>query len=196
MALRFRILGPLAVEQDNGPLRLGGKKRQALLAVLLLHANEVVPSEQLIDELWGDSPPDTAAKIVQNNISQLRKLLEPEVLLTRGPGYLLHAEPDQLDATQFERLVERGRDALAQGDPELAAATLREALALWRGPALVDFAYEAFAQSEIARLEELRLAQSRIGSRPTSRSRVTPTSWASSRRSSSSIPCASGCVAS
>ena len=158
MGLRFRILGPLVVEQDDSALRLGGKKRQALLAVLLLHANEVVPSEQLIDELWGDEPPDTAAKIVQNNVSQLRKLLRPGVLLTSGPGYLLHAESDEVDASWFERLVEQGRNALAKGDPQTAAATLREGLALWRGPALADFVYEAFAQSEIARLDELRLA--------------------------------------
>src|SRR5438477_10811955 len=153
IVLRFGILGPLRAEQNGGELRLGGKKRQALLAVLLLHANEVVPSDQLIDELWGDAPPETAAKIVQNNVSQLRKLFGPDVLLTSGPGYLLRAEPDQLDATHFERLVEAGRNALARGDAQTAAATLREALGLWRGAALADFTYDAFAQSDIARLE-------------------------------------------
>ena len=158
MAAEFRILGPLEVEQGSGALRVGGKKRQALLAVLLLHANELVPSEQLIDELWGDETPETAAKIIQNNVSQLRKLLEPGVLLTRGSGYLLRVEPDQLDARRFERLVEEGRQALATGDPESASAKLREGLALWRGPALADFVYEPFAKGEIAGLEELRLA--------------------------------------
>ena len=126
--------------------------------MLLLHANEPVASEQLIDELWGDEPPDTAAKIIQNNVSQLRKLLRPGVLRTSGRGYLLGAEPDELDARSFERLADEGREALARGDAQTASATLREGLALWRGPALADFVYEPFAQSEITRLEERRLA--------------------------------------
>jgi DNA-binding SARP family transcriptional activator len=156
--LRFRILGPLEVEQNGNALRLGGKQRQSLLAVLLLHANEPVPSEQLIDELWGDAPPDTAAKIIQNNVSQLRKLLRPEVLITSGRGYLLRAGPDELDSRSFEQLANAGREALARGDAQTASTTLREGLALWRGSALADFVYEPFAQHEIARLEELRLA--------------------------------------
>jgi DNA-binding SARP family transcriptional activator len=156
--LRFRILGPLEVEQEGKVLQLGGKQRQSLLAVLLLHANEPVASEQLIDELWGDTAPDTAAKIIQNNVSQLRKLLRPGVLRTSGRGYLLGAAPDELDARNFERLAGEGREALARDDAPTASATLREALALWRGPALADFVYEPFAQSEITRLEELRLA--------------------------------------
>jgi DNA-binding SARP family transcriptional activator len=160
MVLRFRILGPLEVEQNGHALRLGGKQRQALLAVLLLHANEPVASEQLVEELWGDAPPDTATKIIQNNVSQLRKLLRPGVLLTRGRGYLLRAEPEELDARSFERLADEGREALARGDARTASATLREGLGLWRGPALADFVYEPFAQSEIGRLEELRLAAS------------------------------------
>jgi DNA-binding SARP family transcriptional activator len=158
MVLRFRILGPLGVEQNGETITLGGKQRQALLAVLLLHANEPVPTEQLIDELWGEAPPDTAAKIIQNNVSQLRKLLRPGMLQTSGRGYLLLAGPDELDARMFERLADEGREALARGDPGTASATLREALGLWRGPALADFVYEAFAQGEIARLEDLRIS--------------------------------------
>src|SRR5439155_18889267 len=143
---------------DGDLLQLGGKQRQALLAVLLLHANEPVASEQLIDELWGYAPPDTAAKFIQNNVSQLRKLLRPGVLRTSGRGYLLDTEPEELDARTFERLADEGSEALARHDAASASAALREALALWRGPALADFVYEGFAQSEITRLEERRLA--------------------------------------
>src|SRR4051794_35441595 len=142
IVLRFRILGPLGVEQNGKALRLGGQQRQALLVVLLLHANEPVASDQLIDELWGDAPPGTAAKIIQNNVSQLRKLLPPGVLLPSGRGSLLRPEPAEVDAHEFQRLAAEGREALGRGDPATASATLREGLALWRGPALADFAYE------------------------------------------------------
>jgi predicted ATPase/DNA-binding SARP family transcriptional activator len=154
----FRILGPLEVEQPGGTIDLGGRNRQALLAVLLLNANELVPSEQLIEELWGEKAPQTAVKIVQNNVSQLRKVLAPGTLVTRPPGYVLQIELEQLDAARFRRLADEGRRLLAGGDAEGAAATLRQALSLWRGPALADFAYESFAQGEIASLEELRLS--------------------------------------
>src|SRR5215218_10734221 len=142
--MRFGILGPLeAVDRQRS---------------ILLHANDVVAREWLIEELWGEAPPDTAAKIIQNAVSQLRKLLPPDLLVTRAPGYLLKVDPDDLDASRFERLVEESRSAVAAGEHDRAAATLREALDLWRGVALADFVYESFAQSEIARLEELRLA--------------------------------------
>jgi DNA-binding SARP family transcriptional activator len=137
---------------------LEGAKQRALLALLLLHANEVVPSDRLIDDLWSGSPPSTAANALQVYVSQLRKLVGREVLVTRPPGYLLRVEPDQVDAVRFERLIEQARGALADGRPEPALAALEEALALWQGTPLSDFVYEPFAQGEINRLEEVRQA--------------------------------------
>jgi DNA-binding SARP family transcriptional activator len=151
----FRLLGPLeVVSEHDQPLALGGVKQRSLLAVLLLHANELVSSDRLIDQLWGASPPATGAKTVQVYVSRLRKALGDGRLVTHGPGYLLRAEPEELDLARFERLADEARRAA----PESAAGKLREALALWRGPALADLAYEPFAQVDIARLEEMRLA--------------------------------------
>jgi DNA-binding SARP family transcriptional activator len=156
--MEFRILGPLEVVDQGRRLPLGAAKQRALLAVLLLHANEVVSSDRLIDGLWGDQPPETAAKVVQVYVSQLRKALGEEGrVLTRAPGYLLRTAPEELDLQRFEDRFESGRRALAAGDARLAAGTLSDALALWRGPPLADFAFEPFAQVEIARLEERRL---------------------------------------
>jgi DNA-binding SARP family transcriptional activator/ABC-type branched-subunit amino acid transport system substrate-binding protein len=126
--------------------------------VLLLHRGEAISSERLIDELWGEQPPVTASKTLQVYVSHLRKALGDGLLQTEGGGYRLTLERDQLDLEQFERLVAQGREALADGDPATAAERLRAALDLWRGPPLADFGYEPFAQSEIARLEEERLA--------------------------------------
>jgi YVTN family beta-propeller protein len=158
----YRILGPLEVAEDDREVVLGRGRQRSLLALLLLHANEVVSSERLIDELWGGTPPPTAAKTVQVYVSQLRKSLrngDPEgPLLTRGPGYVLRIGPDELDLHRFERALADGRRALDGHAPDRAAETLRAGLSLWRGPPLADFAYEPFAQAEIARLEELRLA--------------------------------------
>jgi DNA-binding SARP family transcriptional activator len=152
--MEFRILGPLEVQIDGAALPLRGSKQRALLAALLLRANRVVSSEQLIDELWGEQPPDTAPNTLQVYVSNLRKTLGRDVVVTQPPGYLVRAGVDELDAVRFERLVAESHDLPAAE----AAPRLREALALWRGPALADFAYEPFAQTEIARLEELRLA--------------------------------------
>jgi DNA-binding SARP family transcriptional activator len=154
----FRILGPLEVWDGGGEVSLGGPKPRALLAGLLLHPNEVVPTDRLIEELWGEDSPEDAAAALRVNVSRLRKALPQDLLTTRSPGYVLHVEPDQLDLHRFERLVDEGRSLLARGLAEDAAARLREALALWRGPALADFTYESFAQPAIARLEEIRLA--------------------------------------
>jgi DNA-binding SARP family transcriptional activator len=160
----FRILGPLEVWDDDRPLPLGGAKQRALLALLLLRANQVLSRDRLIDELWAERPPETATTALQVYVSQLRKALASgggdgrQRLATRAGGYLLALAPDELDAARFERLLAEARESLTDGDPAQAAACLREALALWRGPALADFAYEPFAQAEIARLEELRLA--------------------------------------
>lgn len=164
--MEFRILGPIEVRDGDRVLPLGAGQRRALLALLLLHANETVSRDHLIHEVWGERPPSTAAKALQGHVSALRSLLEPDrvpggagrVILTRGSGYELRLESEQLDAALFERLRSEGRRALAQGEPARAAARLREALALWRGPPLADVSYEPFAQAEIARLEELRLA--------------------------------------
>jgi DNA-binding SARP family transcriptional activator len=142
--MEFRILGPLEVLSDGQALDLGGQKQRALLALLLLEANKPVSRDRLIDALWEEEPTATAHKAIQVYVSQLRKLLGKERLLTRAPGYLLHAEADELDLAHFQRLQ-------AEGKP-------RDALALWRAPALAEFAQQRFAQTEIARLEELRLA--------------------------------------
>jgi len=159
--MNFRILGPLEVLDEERVLDVGGGKQRSVLALLLLHANEVVSSDRLIDELWPDEPPPSAAKIVQAHVSRLRKALDgvgEGILLTRGHGYLLRIQPGQLDRDRFRGLLEEGRAALAADDPDRAAETLRKALALWRGAPLAEFAYDSFAQEEIARLEELRLA--------------------------------------
>jgi DNA-binding SARP family transcriptional activator len=151
--MEFRILGPLEVARDGRALQLGGTRQRALVAVLLLHANEVVSSEALVDRLWGERAPPTAGKALQVYVSRLRKELERDALATRAPGYVLQVQPGELDLHVFEGLVSRARGA----EPARASELLGEALALWRGPALADFAYESFAQAEIARLEELRL---------------------------------------
>jgi DNA-binding SARP family transcriptional activator len=151
--LEFRILGPLEVSEDGKPLQLSGQKQRALLALLLLEANRVVSNDRLLDALWGDQPPRTAPTSLQNFVSQLRKLLGPETLVTKPPGYQLRVEPEQVDLDRFERLVTEARSEPAQA----RAAKLGQALALWRGPPLSDLEFEAFAQGEIGRLEELRL---------------------------------------
>jgi DNA-binding SARP family transcriptional activator len=152
--MEFRILGPIEVVDGDHPLSLKGSRVRALLALLLTSANEVVSADRLIDELWGAQPPRAASNALQYHVSQLRKALAPaDVIVTREPGYLISVEPDQLDLLRFERLVGEAQDAPA----EAAVRILREALGLWRGPALADLAGEAFAQAEIRRLEELRL---------------------------------------
>jgi DNA-binding SARP family transcriptional activator len=156
--MEFRLLGPLEVRDRGRELAVGGGKQRALLAVLLLHAGEVVPTERLIDALWGERPPRSAPNSVHIYVSQLRRALGDGRLVTRGRGYALQLEPGQLDLERFERLLARGRELLGAGDARAAAETLRDALALWRGLWLADFAYEPFAQGEIARLEALRLA--------------------------------------
>jgi WD40 repeat protein/DNA-binding SARP family transcriptional activator len=156
MGLEFRMLGPLELTTGNGPVHLGGRRQRGVLAILLLHPNEVVPVEQVADELYAGSPPATANAQVRDHVSNLRKLVGA-ALETRSPGYLLRVGSDELDAARFESLVEAAIEALARGDDQGAAVRLREALALWRGPALADLADEPYAQAAIGRLEELRL---------------------------------------
>ena len=155
--MELRILGPVEVRDGARRIELAGGKQRVLLAVLALHAGEVVSVDRLIDTLWGDAPPATAPKALQGLVSQLRRALGDGVLETRAPGYVLKLSPSELDAARFEELLADGHNGLAAGDPEAAVATLREALQLWRGPPLAEVAYEAWAQPEIRRLEELRL---------------------------------------
>jgi YVTN family beta-propeller protein len=150
--MQFRILGPLEVADDGKALPLGGGRQLALFAFLLLHANEVVSTDRLVDELWSKQPPATAEKIVRNYVSLLRKQLGDR-LVRRPPGYLLRVEPGELDSERFETLA---REAGTQ-PPSDAAKTLREALGLWSGPPLGQLAYEPFAQQAIADLEERRV---------------------------------------
>src|SRR5215216_6631432 len=155
--MEFRILGPVEVRDDGRVVRLGGGKQRAVLALLLLNANRVVASERMIELLWGERPPPTAATALHGHISTLRKALGPDVIATRPPGYVLETAIGELDLERFEWLHAEGRDALERGDPGGAAERLRTALGLWRGEALSDIAFEPFIQTEAARLEGLRL---------------------------------------
>jgi len=162
--MEFRLLGPLEVAENGHVHLLGGPKQRTILVHLLLHANQVVTSDHLIDEIWGDRPPAAARSTLQGYVSHLRKALGPGRLEGRSGGYVLRIDPSTIDAVRFEALVRKGR-ALLRVDPAAAASALGEALALWRGPALHDLARQASLQPEIARLEELRTAavEDRIG---------------------------------
>ena len=155
----YRILGPLEAFDDERALSLGGARQRAVLALLLLHANQALSRDLIIDELWGENPPATAAKVLQNCISALRKELPggAETLRTVGSAYALKVGTDELDRDRFGHAVARGRAALAAGESEQAGDQLRAGLELWRGAPLSDFAYERFAQEEIVRLEELHV---------------------------------------
>jgi DNA-binding SARP family transcriptional activator len=155
--MQARILGPFQLEEGGRHILVGGVRQRAVLVNLLLHANEVVPSEQLLMDLWGEDSPPSAVNSLQAAISRLRRALPPGRLITRAPGYALRIFPEELDVSQFEQLVSEGREALTEGAAAQAAQALSQALSLWRGPALADFRYEPFAQAEIARLEELYL---------------------------------------
>jgi predicted ATPase/DNA-binding SARP family transcriptional activator len=156
--MRVRILGPFHLEDGGRPITIGGVRQRAVLADLVLHANEVVPSEQLLVELWGEDSPASAANALQAAISRLRRVLPAGRLITTAPGYMLRVFPAELDVAQFEQLIFEGRDALTAGAAVEAVQLLDQAMTLWRGPPLADFRYEPFAQAEIARLEELQLA--------------------------------------
>lgn len=155
--LEFRLLGPLEVVGGDGSIPLGGPKQRATLAILLLAANRVVSVERLADALYRGDVPVTAVTQVQRQISELRRLLDPALIETRAPGYVIRVGPDHLDLYRFERLTERAA-AEAGTDPARATVLLREALGLWRGGALADLADEPFARPAIERLEEIRLA--------------------------------------
>ena len=157
----FGILGPLEVLDEDRAVALAGDRQRALLGLLLIHVNETLSTERLVDELWGDGAPASATKTVQVRVSRLRKALgdagRPELLVTRRHGYELQVDPERVDARCFERLVGEGRAELAGGRPGRADEKLELGLSLWRGAPLADLAYEPFAQAEIGRLEELRL---------------------------------------
>jgi predicted ATPase/DNA-binding SARP family transcriptional activator len=163
--LEFRILGPIEVWKAGHPLPLAGAKQRSLLAILLLNANKVVSTDTLIELLWR-AEPDNASGALHVHVSALRKLLEPErsagdqpqVLITRPPGYMVRVADDQLDLVHFERLVEQGRHALTEGDAERASSSLRMALALWRGPPLSDVSLDSFPTHEVFRLQEARIS--------------------------------------
>jgi predicted ATPase/DNA-binding SARP family transcriptional activator len=156
----FRILGPLEVDEAGQALPIADGRQRALLAILLVHANEPVSTDELIDELWGEHAPAAPRKGLQVQVSRLRRALGEDSarVVTRPNGYLLHVEPGELDLDRCERLAREGRESLSTDNPGRAAERLREALRLWRGPPLADFVFDPFAQAEIGRLDELRLA--------------------------------------
>jgi DNA-binding SARP family transcriptional activator/sugar lactone lactonase YvrE len=162
--VEFRLLGSFEVVVDGRSVRLGGTKQRALLAILAIHANEVVSTDRLIEQLWSGNAPESAVNTLQVYVSRLRKVLDANgsnggqpTIVFRAPGYVLTTPPEQIDARRFERLLREAEARAATRDAAGAARSLREALALWRGAPLADFTYEEFAQAEIARLEELRL---------------------------------------
>jgi DNA-binding SARP family transcriptional activator len=164
--LEFGILGPLVARRDGETVQLGGAKQRAVLAILLLNANRFVSTDLLIEQLWPDKAPGKPQTAIQGYVSELRKQLEPDrprdaepnVVVTEAGGYSIRLQPAQLDLHRFEHMVESSVEASVGGRVNDAAAELRAALDLWRGPPLADFTYEAFAQAPIARLDELRLA--------------------------------------
>jgi len=155
--MEFKLLGPLEATDGSTTIDLAGRKQRALLARLLLDANRTVATDRLVDDLWGEDVPDSAQKMVQIYVSQLRKLLPRDMLRTRPPGYAIEVDPGAIDVVRFEQLRREGESAHAAGNATLAAQRLGEALSLWRGEPLAEF-QEPFARSEAARLEELYVA--------------------------------------
>jgi len=151
--VEFRVLGPFEVRVEGRPLELKRRKQRSLLALLLLHAGEIVSTDRLVEDLWAGNPPKAAVGSLQNLVSDLRKTLGRDAVLTRPPGYVLDLDPERVDLHRFERLVGQAAEG---GDPERRSSLLHEALGLWRGSPLADLAFEPFALVEIARLEELR----------------------------------------
>jgi DNA-binding SARP family transcriptional activator len=154
MAMEFEILGPVTVRRDGEPVALGGPRQRALLALLLVHGDEFVPTDALIDELWPSEPPQSGATVVQNQVWRLRKALGVERILTQGGGYAVRTEPGELDLGRFRELVRRAEGS----EPSARAALLRDALELWHGPPISDVTETPTLRLEAGRLEEARLA--------------------------------------
>ena len=191
--MEFELLGPLRVVEDGRDVTPARPKQRALLAMLLLHREEVVSGARLIEALWGEEPPETAQTALHGHVSALRKLLGSDRISTRPSGYLLQVSAGEVDVARFESLVAQARERDDAGE---RSACLRKALALWRGEPLAELHYEAFAEREIARLEQLRLAavEDRVDA-DLALGRIT--SWcSSSSRSSRSTRFASVCAAS
>ena len=157
-SIDFRVLGPVEALRNGEPLRLGGPRQRALLALLLLEEGRPVSGDRLIDELWHGTSPRGAATTLRAYVSRLRSALGENTITARPPGYALDVEADEVDGKRFELLLREGREALARGAAGLAADRLEAALALWRGPALCDVADGGVLALEAARLDELRLA--------------------------------------
>jgi DNA-binding SARP family transcriptional activator len=157
VSTEFRVLGPLEALADGRPAKLGGSRRRAVLAVLLLQSGQVVSTSRLIDQVWAEDPPDTAVNLLQGYVSDLRKELGRDTIETQEPGYVVRVDHDSLDLHRFEQLASDGAELLDRGRAEDAAALLREALGLWRGPALADVADDGLLTTAAARLDELRL---------------------------------------
>ena len=171
VAVKVRILGPLEVEDELGRVvELGSPKQQALLALLVIHANQVLSTDRIIDELWGEQPPSDGARNVRVYVSRLREVLEPDratrapgrLIVTEPSGYALRIDPESIDAHRFERLVDEARGEMAD-HPDSVRKEIAEALSLWRDRPLAGLAFEEFAQSEIRRLEELHLSALELG---------------------------------
>lgn len=186
------MLGPLGAVGDDGPVALGGAKQRAVLAHLLLRANRVVAADRLIDDVWEDDPPAAARNVLQTYVSRLRKVLGDERLERRSGGYLLHAEPGELDADRFRSLVAEARRR-AVTDPAAASALYREADALWRGPALDDLADQPSLRPRSPTSRNCGPPRRRTASSPSSHLDATPTSSPSSRIRSGSSRCARCC---
>jgi DNA-binding SARP family transcriptional activator len=156
--MELRVLGPLEVLRDGEPVRIPGAKERALLALLVIHRGQVVSTDQLIDQLWGEDLPDNPANALQAVVSRLRRVLDGDrVIVTRKPGYALQLQAGAIDAARFEDFIRRGT-RLGRDDPGRASELLTEALSLWRGSPYADLAYEELAQQERARLQELHVA--------------------------------------
>jgi DNA-binding SARP family transcriptional activator/streptogramin lyase len=157
--MEFRILGPLEIYDESlGAIPIDAPKERTVVGVLLLHPNEPVSSDRLIDEVWGERPPATATKTLQTYVSHLRRTVGADAIETRPPGYVLHVGEDGLDAARFKQLTTEARDLAAKGEHEHAAARYADALALWRGPPLAGTSFESFAANEVERLAEERLS--------------------------------------
>ena len=164
--MEIGILGPLQVVDGDRRVDPGPYRQRAVLTILVLHAGAVVSLDRLIDLLWGETPPNAATGSLQAYVSNLRRILEPErgprqaptIIVTEAPGYRLGIEPGAIDAVRFERLAEEGRDLLLEGVHAAAIERFDTALGLWRGEALAEFRFEAFAAADVARLDELRVA--------------------------------------